>query len=61
MEGAVHMVGSANADEVAATVVSFARDLTARESLSAAGQRAVDGYGALRVAFEIATLADQTA
>jgi spore coat polysaccharide biosynthesis predicted glycosyltransferase SpsG len=54
--GAVRVVDQPDADAVASAATALALDHGAREALSTAGQRAVDGYGALRVAFEIAKL-----
>jgi spore coat polysaccharide biosynthesis predicted glycosyltransferase SpsG len=49
--GAVHLIDSS--DRGAASVAQIAGDAEARERLSRCAQEAVDGYGALRVAFEI--------
>jgi spore coat polysaccharide biosynthesis predicted glycosyltransferase SpsG len=54
--GGVCTVDPPDADAVVATAVELAGDPAARRSLSARGQRAVDGYGALRIAFEIEAL-----
>jgi UDP-2,4-diacetamido-2,4,6-trideoxy-beta-L-altropyranose hydrolase len=51
--GAVRLV---DVDHAAAAAVELAQDVEARRSLSRAGQRAVDGYGALRIASAIAEL-----
>jgi spore coat polysaccharide biosynthesis predicted glycosyltransferase SpsG len=50
--GAVRLANAT--DRVAATVAELVRDAEARRALSRHAQQAVDGYGALRVAFEIA-------
>jgi UDP-2,4-diacetamido-2,4,6-trideoxy-beta-L-altropyranose hydrolase len=42
--------------EIAAAATELARSIDARRELSLNGQRAVDGYGALRVAFHVARL-----
>jgi UDP-2,4-diacetamido-2,4,6-trideoxy-beta-L-altropyranose hydrolase len=55
--GAVRVVDPPEPSAAASAAVALARDPDARRALSEAGQRAVDGYGALRVAFEIALLA----
>ena len=43
--------------DVAAAAAALAADRERRLALSRAGQRAVDGYGALRIAFRLAALA----
>jgi UDP-2,4-diacetamido-2,4,6-trideoxy-beta-L-altropyranose hydrolase len=55
--GAVELFSSPDATATAAAAVALAGDAQARRRLSTAAQQAVDGYGALRVAFEIARLA----
>jgi UDP-2,4-diacetamido-2,4,6-trideoxy-beta-L-altropyranose hydrolase len=54
--GAVRLVKDPDPGEVAATVSELACDSAARDALSRHGQQAVDGFGALRVAFQIACL-----
>jgi UDP-2,4-diacetamido-2,4,6-trideoxy-beta-L-altropyranose hydrolase len=55
--GAARLVGNLDPDQVATTVSELAADRAARVALSRRGQQAVDGFGALRVAFRIARLA----
>jgi len=55
--GAVRVVDPPSATETAAAALALVDDPEARQTLSRCGQQAVDGYGALRVAFEIAQLA----
>jgi spore coat polysaccharide biosynthesis predicted glycosyltransferase SpsG len=55
--GAVRVVDPPCATETAATALALAHEPEARQTLSRTGRRTVDGYGALRVAFEIARLA----
>jgi spore coat polysaccharide biosynthesis predicted glycosyltransferase SpsG len=54
--GAVRLVDDFSLREVAAAVSELASDSSARAALSRRGQHAVDGFGALRVAFHIASL-----
>ncbi len=54
--GAVRVVDPPRGEDVTAALFELAQDVEARRALSRNGQRAVDGYGALRVAFEIARL-----
>ena len=49
--GAVRVVEPPHADSAVNAVVELARDLAGRRELSRRGQRAIDGYGAFRVAF----------
>jgi UDP-2,4-diacetamido-2,4,6-trideoxy-beta-L-altropyranose hydrolase len=55
--GAARVVDPPEVTRVSATVEELLRNPDARHALSAAGQRAVDGYGAHRVAFHIERLA----
>ena len=55
--GAVRVVDPPGAAETAAAALRLVDDPEARQTLSRCGQQTVDGYGALRVAFEIAQLA----
>jgi spore coat polysaccharide biosynthesis predicted glycosyltransferase SpsG len=57
--GAVRLVDPPEPADVAAACLNLARDRGARHELSRNGQSAVDGYGALRVAFAITRLAEQ--
>jgi UDP-2,4-diacetamido-2,4,6-trideoxy-beta-L-altropyranose hydrolase len=57
---AVHLLGDHDADEVGLTLAAFARQPERRRELSSGGQAAIDGYGALRVAFHIARLVEHT-
>jgi UDP-2,4-diacetamido-2,4,6-trideoxy-beta-L-altropyranose hydrolase len=59
--GAVRLVDPPDVTAVAATVRELVRDADARPALSRESQRAVDGYGALRVAFQIGRLAAEAA
>jgi spore coat polysaccharide biosynthesis predicted glycosyltransferase SpsG len=54
---AVRLVDPPRAEAAAAACLELAGDADARRRLSLNGRRAVDGYGALRVAFAIARLA----
>jgi UDP-2,4-diacetamido-2,4,6-trideoxy-beta-L-altropyranose hydrolase len=58
--GAVRVVDPPSATEVVAAAEALTQDRDTRRTLSRAGQQAVDGYGALRVAFEIAQLATKS-
>jgi spore coat polysaccharide biosynthesis predicted glycosyltransferase SpsG len=55
--GAVRLVSSEDVSELTSAAVELARSTDARRALSANGQAAVDGYGALRVAYHLARLA----
>jgi spore coat polysaccharide biosynthesis predicted glycosyltransferase SpsG len=55
--GAVRLVDPPEPDAAADASRELCRDPEARRRLSRAGQRVVDGYGALRVAFAISELA----
>jgi UDP-2,4-diacetamido-2,4,6-trideoxy-beta-L-altropyranose hydrolase len=55
--GAVRLVDPPTVRSAAAAAGELARDAKARRSLSRAAQNAVDGYGAMRVAFAIGRLA----
>jgi UDP-2,4-diacetamido-2,4,6-trideoxy-beta-L-altropyranose hydrolase len=55
--GAVRVVDPPSAAETVTAALALVDDPEARQTFSRYGQRAVDGYGALRVAFEIARLA----
>jgi UDP-2,4-diacetamido-2,4,6-trideoxy-beta-L-altropyranose hydrolase len=59
--GAVRLVDPPRPEDVTAASVELAQDAEARHALSRNGQRAVDGYGALRVAFQIERLATPSA
>lgn len=58
--GAVHVVDPPSADEATRAARELVDDLGARRRLGAAGQAVVDGYGALRIAFEIERLGEGT-
>jgi spore coat polysaccharide biosynthesis predicted glycosyltransferase SpsG len=51
--GATRLVDPARVDAVLATVRELATDLAPRRELSRDAQRAVDGYGALRIAYQV--------
>jgi spore coat polysaccharide biosynthesis predicted glycosyltransferase SpsG len=53
---AVRLVDSPVPDAVTAACVALAEDVEARRGLSRNAQRAVDGFGALRIAFAVAQL-----
>jgi spore coat polysaccharide biosynthesis predicted glycosyltransferase SpsG len=55
--GAVRVVDPPSADDAAAAAVALARDADQRRDLSRRSQQAIDGYGALRVAFHVERLA----
>ena len=55
--GAVHVVDPPRAEHAAAAAVSLAHDADQRRELSRKSQQAIDGYGALRVAFCVGRLA----
>jgi UDP-2,4-diacetamido-2,4,6-trideoxy-beta-L-altropyranose hydrolase len=55
--GAVCMVKQPGSEEAAAAAVGLARDDSWRRDLSRRSQQAIDGYGALRVAFHVERLA----
>jgi spore coat polysaccharide biosynthesis predicted glycosyltransferase SpsG len=55
---AVELVQPPEPSRVAAAVVTLAETLETRRLLSLHAQRAIDGYGALRVAFQVAQLAE---
>jgi spore coat polysaccharide biosynthesis predicted glycosyltransferase SpsG len=55
--GAVRLIDPPDVSGVTAAALELMHDVAERRSLSREGQRSVDGYGALRVAFEIARLA----
>jgi spore coat polysaccharide biosynthesis predicted glycosyltransferase SpsG len=54
--GAIQAVEPADVDGVVAEVLDLASDVAKRRALSDHAQRAVDGYGALRVAFHVEAL-----
>jgi UDP-2,4-diacetamido-2,4,6-trideoxy-beta-L-altropyranose hydrolase len=56
--GAVQVVDPPTVSGVTRAAVQLLDNFEARRSLAGAGQSVVDGYGALRVAFEIARLAE---
>lgn len=56
MLGAVRAVDPPEPKDAVAAIVELADDTDARRSLSRRSQTAVDGYGALRVAFQIEAL-----
>ena len=56
-QGGVRLVDPPDQSEIAAAAVELAGSVEARRELSLNGQRTVDGYGALRVAFHVARLA----
>jgi spore coat polysaccharide biosynthesis predicted glycosyltransferase SpsG len=56
--GAVSVVDPPVAGEIARRAQALAGDLAARRLLSRNAQQAVDGYGALRVAYHVARLLD---
>ena len=56
--GGARVVDPPDPGEITAAAVELAESAHARRELSLNGQRAVDGYGALRVAFYIARLAE---
>lgn len=56
---AVRLVDPPTVDDTTKVALELALDLEARRSLRRNGQRAIDGYGALRVAFEIARLTER--
>ena len=55
--GAVRVVDPPSADRSAAAAVELARDKVQRRDLSWRSQQAIDGYGALRLAFQVERLA----
>ena len=55
--GAVRLLREISPHDVAAAATDLASNLQKRQALSRFGQQAVDGYGALRVAFHVARLA----
>ena len=56
---AVRVIDPPDPNDVARAVIEVSRDATARRDLSRRSQSAIDGYGALRVAFRIGQLVRQ--
>jgi spore coat polysaccharide biosynthesis predicted glycosyltransferase SpsG len=56
---AVRLVDPVTVDDVTQSALELVSDLGARLSLSRNGQRTIDGYGALRIAFEVARLEER--
>ena len=56
--GAVRAVYSAEPETVAAAVAGLAADQAERDRLASRGPELIDGYGALRVAYQIECLLD---